>query len=74
VLYYVIRAALCLTLAWLALVALGVLLYTPHAPDVSVCNQELDWGSIISGLEKLKLEADYQVGQSVSQAGRPVCW
>lgn len=43
------------------LVALGVLLYTPHAPDVNVCNQELDWGSIISGFEKLKLEADYQV-------------
>lgn len=61
-LYYVIRVILGLTLAWLVLVALGVLLYTPHAPDVNVCNQELDWGSIISGFEKLKLEADYQVG------------
>ncbi len=67
-LYYIIRAALCLTLAWLALVALGVLLYTPHAPNVSVCNQELDWGSIISGFEKLKLEADYQVSQSAGWA------
>lgn len=60
-LYYIIRVTVGLTLAWLVLVALGVLLYTPHAPDVNVCNQELDWGSIISGFEKLKLEADYQV-------------
>lgn len=64
-LYYIIRVTVGLTLAWLVLVALGVLLYTPHAPDVNVCNQELDWGSIISGFEKLKLEADYQVGVCV---------
>jgi len=62
-LHYIIRITLGLTLAWLVLVALGVLLYTPHAPDVNVCNQELDWGSILSGFEKLKLEADYQVGR-----------
>jgi hypothetical protein len=39
-----------------------VLLYAPHAPGVNVCNSELDWGSIVSGVTKLKVEADFQVG------------
>ena len=40
-----------------------MILYAPHYPDINVCNTELDWGSIMSGFTKLKLEADYQVSQ-----------
>lgn len=60
-----IRGMLILALGWLVLVAVAVLLYTPKVPDVNVCNTALDWGSIFSGFEKLKLEADYQLLLSV---------
>lgn len=60
-----IRAMLILAVGWLLLVAVAVLLYTPQVPDVNVCNTALDWGSIFSGFEKLKLEADYQLLLSV---------
>jgi hypothetical protein len=30
--------------------------------EVSVCNTKLDWGSIVSGATKLKVDADFQVG------------
>ena len=59
-----------LSVGWLLLVALAVLLYTPHAPDVNVCNTNLDWGSIFTGLERLKLEADYQLLLSVYNPNR----
>lgn len=60
-----IRAMVILAVGWLLLVAVAVLLYTPQVPDVNVCNTALDWGSIFSGFEKLKLEADYQLLLSV---------
>lgn len=60
-----IRVMLILAVGWLVLVAVAVLLYTPQMPDVNVCNTALDWGSIFSGFEKLKLEADYQLLLSV---------
>lgn len=60
-----IRGMLILAVGWLLLVAVAVLLYTPQVPDVNVCNTALDWGSIFSGFEKLKLEADYQLLLSV---------
>jgi len=66
----VIRAALILTLAWLVMVAVAVFLYTPQVPDVNVCNTALDWGSLFTGLERLKLEADYQLLLSVYNPNR----
>jgi len=60
-----IRGMLILAVGWLLLVAVAVVLYTPQVPDVNVCNTALDWGSIFSGFEKLKLEADYQLLLSV---------
>ena len=42
-----------------------VLVVYPHTPTYSVCNSELDWGSLLSSLSSLKLAADYDVAMSV---------
>jgi hypothetical protein len=48
------------------LVVLGAftIAYAPAYPEMNVCNQELDWGSIVQGMSSLKLKADYEVRYS----------
>ena len=54
--------AFCGILACLVVVIGGfTIAYAPAYPEMNVCNQELDWGSIVQGMSSLKVKADYEV-------------
>jgi hypothetical protein len=42
-----------------------VLIFSPHAPVVNVCNTEFDWGSIVNSMKKAQVEADFQILSSI---------
>lgn len=54
------------------LIIAGILAYLwyPHYPVVNVCNNDVDWDSIIVGLGKMKLEVDYQILLSLYNPNR----
>jgi len=60
-------ARVCCVLVVLVVMTVSVLLglYSPHYPQLGICNTELDWGSILRGLVKMKVEAEAEVLVSV---------
>ncbi|GMH78580.1 hypothetical protein TrST_g14221 [Triparma strigata] len=55
--------ALCLV-AIVVISTLTVSLW-PHYPQYNMCSDELDWGSIVSGMESLKPKASFQLLASI---------
>lgn len=51
-------------------VAILVLMYTPHYPTYAGCNTDVDWNSIIKGSETLNLHGDFQILVSVRNPNR----
>ena len=47
-----------------------VLAYAPSYPVLNVCSSEMDWNSVIEGLESLKIRSDFEMLMSIYNPNR----